>query len=109
MGPKRKAPAPPSKPLPAEGKGSTKRTPQSAYDPAKGQETYQPEKVVATRSKNIGNGQSITQYCVKWAGYDANQNTWDPIQHLAGCEDLIDNSVHGSDLCPAYAHGGCSS
>jgi hypothetical protein len=27
---------------------SNKRTPQSAFDPAKGQQTYEPEKIVAT-------------------------------------------------------------
>jgi hypothetical protein len=86
--PPKKQKVPPAQPLPAEGSGGKKRTPQSAFDPAKGQQTYEPEKIVATRLKNI-DGKSITQYCVKWKGYDAKQNTWEPIEHLAGCEDMI--------------------
>ena len=35
--------------LPAQGNGTVKRTPQSHFDPAAGQETYEIEKVVATR------------------------------------------------------------
>eukprot|EP00966_Prymnesium_polylepis_P285234 6589028-Prymnesium_polylepis.1 len=31
----------------------------------------------------------ITQFCVKWKGYDAKQNTYEPIENLAGCEDMI--------------------
>ena len=88
MPPKKKTPAQPPTALPAEGKGH-KRTPQSAYDPAKGAETYEPEKIVGTRQKNIGGGKFETQFCVKWKGYDAKQNTYEPIEHLAGCEDMI--------------------
>ena len=31
----------------------------------------------------------VTQYQVQWAGYNAKHNTWEPIEHLAGCESLI--------------------
>ena len=31
----------------------------------------------------------VTQYNVKWAGYETKDNTWEPIEHLAGCEDMI--------------------
>ena len=31
----------------------------------------------------------ITQYNVKWVGYNNKDNTWEPIEHLAGCEDMI--------------------
>ena len=30
-----------------------------------------------------------TQWEVKWAGHDKNHNTYEPIAHLAGCEDMI--------------------
>ena len=26
---------------------------------------------------------------MKWAGHDRNHNTYEPIAHLAGCEDMI--------------------
>ena len=73
-------------PLKAQGKGKHKRTPQSAFDPAaQGEEkTYEPEAIVGERlAKNR------TEWCVKWVGYDSKQNTWEPIEHLAGCEDMI--------------------
>lgn len=31
----------------------------------------------------------ISQFNVKWVGYDAKHNTWEPIENLAGCEDMI--------------------
>ena len=31
----------------------------------------------------------MTQYQMKWVGYDSKHNIWEPIQHLAGCEDMI--------------------
>ena len=59
--------------LPPEGKGRNKRTPQSSYDPAKGADLYEPERVVGTRQKNIGGGKFVTQYCVKWQVGSLNQ------------------------------------
>ena len=31
----------------------------------------------------------VTQFFVKWAGYEPKHNTWEPLEHLAGCEDMI--------------------
>ena len=50
------APPPPPAPLPAQGIGGKKRTPQSAFDPAAGGNIYEPEKVVARRPSQIGQG-----------------------------------------------------
>ena len=30
----------------------------------------------------------ISQFQVKWKDYPTAQNTWEPIENLAGCEDL---------------------
>ena len=82
-------PGPPSQPLPAQGKGACKRTPASSFDPAAGKDTYEPEKIVGERQKNIGGGKTVAQYEVKWVGWDKKDNTYEPIEHLAGCEDMI--------------------
>ena len=86
MGKGRKAkavtPAPPSKPLPAQGRGGHKRTPTSAFDPAAGQDIYEPEKVVGERQKNLGGGKTETQYEVKWKGWDKKHNTYEPLSNL---------------------------
>jgi len=57
---------------------------QSVFDGAAGQDIYEPERVVAERL-----AKGVTQYHVKWAGFDSKHNTWETLQHLAGCEDLI--------------------
>ena len=72
-------------PLQAQGKGGRKRTPQSAFDPAKDQDVYEPEKIIAERMAKGG----VTQYQVKWKDWEAKHNTWEPIENLAGCEDMI--------------------
>ncbi|KAL1515139.1 hypothetical protein AB1Y20_004200 [Prymnesium parvum] len=63
---------------------TTKRTPTSAFDGAAGKDVYEPEKVTA---KRLAKG--VTQYLVKWKGYEIKDSTWEPIEHLAGCEDMI--------------------
>lgn len=47
--------------LPAQGKGRNKRTPQSAFDPAKDKDIYEPEAVVGTRKAKNKEGQQIDQ------------------------------------------------
>ena len=76
---KKAAPAPK-----AQGNGANKRTPTSAFDPAAGKDIYEPEKIIAQRL-----AKGITQWQVKWKGYDAKDNTWEPIENLSGCEDMI--------------------
>jgi hypothetical protein len=95
-GKRKGAPAAAPKQLPAEG-ATNKRTPQSTFDAAAGKDTYEPERVVAERL-----AKGVTQYQVKWVGYDSKHNTWEPIQHLTGCErghDRLDifmyYAIHG--------------
>ena len=56
---KRKKVAEAPKPLPAQGQGGKKRTPQSAFDGAAGKDTYEPERIVAERL-----AKGVTQYHV---------------------------------------------
>jgi hypothetical protein len=75
MMPKRKqaeAPPPPLKPQDS----ARKRTPQSAFEAAAGKDIYEPEKVVAQRIAKGG----VTQFLVKWAGYEPKHNTWEPLE-----------------------------
>ncbi|KAL1525287.1 hypothetical protein AB1Y20_020149 [Prymnesium parvum] len=67
-----------------QGAVGSKRTPTSAFDPAAGAQVYEPEMICAQR---VAKG--MTQYEVKWVGYSERSNTWEPIEHLAGCEDMI--------------------
>ena len=81
---KKKVPINTAAPLVAQGAG-TKRTPTSAFDGAAGKDVYEPEKIIAQHTIKGG----ITQYQVKWKNYEAKHNTWEPLEHLAGCEDMI--------------------
>ena len=74
---KKKPKAPPAPALKAQGSGK-KRTPQTAFDPAAGEDVYEPELIVAERLTK-----GVTQYHVKWAGFETKQNTWEPLEHLA--------------------------
>ena len=76
---KRKAtPAAPLKPMPAQGRGGKKRTPQSAFDPAAGKDIYEPERIVAERL-----AKGVTQFHVKWVNWEPKHNTWEPIENLS--------------------------
>ena len=81
--PKAKAALAPAAPIKPQG-SNTKRTPTSAFDGAAGKDVYEPEKVLAQRL-----ARGVTQYLVKWVGYETKDNTWEPIEHLAGCEDMV--------------------
>ena len=88
-GPKKKTAEPPP-PLTPQGVAGKKRTPTSSFDPAAGKDIYEPEKIVATRG-----AKGVTQFHVKWVGYDAKHNTWEPIENLASCEGMIAEFMHG--------------
>ena len=71
---KKKPPQPRPRRSPRRGTG-TKRTPQTTFDPAAGKDFYEPEKVVAQRIIKGG----VSQYQVKWTGYESKHNTWEPL------------------------------
>ena len=82
--PPKKKPPPAGAPLKPQGSGGRKRTPTNAFDAAAGKDKYEPEKVIAERL-----ARGSTQYQVKWVNYESKHNTWEPIEHLAGCEDMM--------------------
>ena len=85
-GPKPRTPAPSkSAPLKPHGKkDGARRTPKHMADPHGGKDMYTIETILVQRWVH---GQK--QWQVKWAGFDNEANTWEPIEHLAGCEDYI--------------------
>jgi hypothetical protein len=46
-------------------------------------EEYEVEKIVDKRTKN-----GVTEYLVKWKGYEEDENTWEPTKHL-NCQDAV--------------------
>ena len=69
------------------------RTPKNAYNAAAGKDMYEPEMMVA-ELRRLGkntSGQSIAQWLVRWVGWTVKDDTvtWEPIGHLAGCEDML--------------------
>ncbi|XP_065204003.1 chromobox protein homolog 1-like [Planococcus citri] len=51
----------------------------------RGNDTYIVEKIV---DKKVENG--VEKFFVKWLGWSSKTNTWEPREHLAECEDLIE-------------------
>ena len=78
---------------------TTKRTPTSAFEPAAGNDIYAPESVVASRL-----ARGVTQYQVKWVGFATKDNTWEPIEHLAGCEDMMHGDLQKSSKDSTLEH-----
>ena len=61
---------------------------------------YEPEKVVGSR----GSGKNI-EYEVKWVGFKAAENTWEPTANLASCKEVprlpsaLARSRHTGAMC----------
>lgn len=73
---------------PPEGDGSTKRTPLSAFDKARGQSHYTVEAILGEATQQIHN-KPTTVWLVKWVGLPMSSNTYEPIENLAGEEGRI--------------------
>jgi len=52
----------------------------------KAEAEYEVESVISKRSTEEGK----VEYLVKWKGYDASDNTWEPIENLESSQELID-------------------
>lgn len=54
---------------------------------------YEVESIVDRKVEN-----RKIQYLVKWKGYDDSQNSWEPRENLANCEELIESYYEGEEL-----------
>merc|ERR1711963_303737 len=51
----------------------------------KAEAEYEVENVVSKRETDEGK----VEYLVKWKGYDASDNTWEPVENLESSQELI--------------------
>ena len=70
-------------------KKGEKQEPSYVADPPKEQSptsenAFEVERIIKKRHQN-----GEVKYLVKWYGYDEKDNTWEPIQNLAGCLGLV--------------------
>ena len=69
--------------LAAQG-GAVKRTPQSVADPAAHKSTYKVKDIVGHALQD-----GVKKWKVRWEGFDERGDTFEPLEHLAGCENFI--------------------
>ena len=74
----------PSKKQKAQGTGPTKRTPKGDYDGAAGKDIYLVEDILA-ESRSLG----APQFLLRWQGLTERDDTWEPLENLAGMEEHI--------------------
>ena len=54
-----------------------------------GQLTFEAELILGHRIRRVRKGKSRSEYLVKWAGYSADYNSWEPQEDLSNCQDLV--------------------
>ena len=64
--------------------GGIQRTPLHAYDKAANQDLYNVQDIIAERQEK-----GVPKYLVRWEGFGPEDDTWEPIEHLAGAEEYI--------------------
>ena len=52
------------------------------------QDLYNIQDIIAERQEK-----GVSKYLVRWKGFGPEDDTWEPIEHLAGAEDYIARSL----------------
>lgn len=69
--------------------GEAKRTPKNAFDPLKGKDiSFIPEMIIA-KALQKRKGKQEEVYLIRWTGYSEEHDTYEPLENLAGFEDLV--------------------
>ena len=77
------------KPLPASGAGLLKRTPSGHFDPNHdAKKVWEVDDIIAEKTVKRGRERKIL-FLVKWKGYPSSANTWEPLEHITGNEQII--------------------
>ena len=74
----------PTKKFKAQGTGPTKRTPKGEFDGAAGKDVYLVENILAERQ-----ARGAPEFLIRWQDYGAQDDTWEPLENLAGMEEHI--------------------
>eukprot|EP00959_Pyramimonas_sp_CCMP1952_P387865 8128314-Pyramimonas_sp.AAC.1 len=68
----------------ARKEGEVMRTYHHLADPAKGQDEYFVDDIIATAMRH-----GKRHWLVRWKGYGPDADTWEPLAHLAGAGEYI--------------------
>ena len=69
----------------ATGQGPIKRTPKSYYEQDTKDETWEIDQILAETAPGV----AIPKWFIHWKGWDAKFDSWEPLENLAGCEEVI--------------------
>ena len=71
--------------------GGIQRTPLHPYHKAANQDLYNIQDIIAERPEK-----GVPKYLLRWKGFGPEDDTWEPVEHLAGAEDYIARFVEES-------------
>ena len=70
--------------MPHDKKDGPRRTPKHVADPAAYKDIYFVEDIIAERM-----AKQRKEWLVRWKGFGHDDDTWEPLEHLSGCEQYI--------------------
>ena len=58
-------------------------------EPETAPDEFQIEAIVASRSRQGTDGASVKEYKIRWKGWDASYDTWEPAAHMLHADDML--------------------